>query len=358
MRLRAGWDAAVRRLPRPPDRPQREAPDLAHAAAAAESVPSLAISVVIPTYGRPADLLRCLRALERQEAPAREVIVVCRRHDAPTRSALEALESSLPLRVEVVDAERQSVAMNVGVAVATSPVVALTDDDAAPRPGWIAGLQWLHALPAVGAVGGRDLVHTPEGTLDRQVAEVGVVKWYGRRVGNHHLGAGAAREVDFLKGVNLSVRRDLWTLDERLQGIGIQMHWELDLSLAVRRRGLRVVYDPGLVVDHHPAARTGSLDQRAHRASAAVRHEAHNQTLALLKWLPLSRAFVTLGYDVLVGDSATPGLVRSTVAMARREVGVARFLLATLAGHAHAVATVLRTGRDGSRSHGPRSMGR
>jgi GT2 family glycosyltransferase len=312
----------------------------------------MAISVVIPTYGRPSDLLRCLRALERQEAPAREVIVVCRHHDTPTQRALEALESSLPLRVELVDAERQSVAMNAGVAVATSPVVALTDDDAVPRPGWIAGLQSLHALPGVGAVGGRDLVHTPEGTLDQQVTEVGVVKWYGRRVGNHHLGAGAARNVDFLKGVNLSVRRELWMLDERLQGVGIQMHWELDVSLAVRRSGLQVIYDPGLIVDHHPAARIGNLDQRAHRASAAVRHEAHNQTLALLKWLPLSRALMTLGYDVAVGSSATPGLVRSVVAVVRREPGVARFLLAALAGCSHAVATVLRTGRDGSRSQG------
>jgi len=310
----------------------------------------VSISVVIPTYGRPADLLRCLLALEHQQVHPREVIVVCRRHDAPTRVALERLGSSLPLTVEVIDAECQSVAMNAGVAVATSPVVALTDDDAAPRPTWIAGLQSHHMQPGVGAVGGRDLVHTPEGMLERTVADVGVVKWYGRRVGNHHLGTGAARDVDFLKGVNLSIRRDLWRLDERLQGTGIQMHWEMDVSLAVVGRGLRVVYDPSLIVDHYPAARIGSLDQRTHRARAVVRHEAHNETLAPLKWLPLPRALVTLAYDILVGRPTTPGLVRSAVAMARGERDVARFMLAALAGRWHAVATVLCTARDGPRS--------
>ncbi len=309
----------------------------------------VAISVVIPTYGRPGDLLRCLLALERQQVPAREVIVVCRRHDAPTRIALEELETTLPLRVEVIDAESQSVAMNIGVAVATSPVVALTDDDAAPRPTWIAGLQSHHVQPGVGAVGGRDLVHTPEGMLEREVADVGVVKWYGRRVGNHHLGTGTARDVAFLKGVNLSIRRDLWALDERLQGTGIQMHWEMDVSLGVLVRGLRVVYDPGLIVDHHPGARIGSLDQRTHRASAFVRHEAHNETLAPLKWLPLPRALMTLTYDFLVGRPTTPGLLRGALAMARREPEVSRFLLAALAGRCRAVATVLRMRRNRSR---------
>lgn len=316
----------------------------APAATLAASGSSVSISVVIPTYGRPSDLLRCLLALERQEVPAREVIVVCRRRDTPTRIALEELETTLQLRVEVVDAESQSVAMNAGVAVATSPVIALTDDDAAPRPRWIAGLQSRHAQPGVGAVGGRDLVHTPEGTLQRKVADVGIVKWYGRRVGNHHLGTGAVRDVDFLKGVNLSVRRDLWMLDERLWGTGIQMHWEMGLSLAVIKRGLRVVYDPGLVVDHYPAARIGRADQRAQRTSSVVRNEAHNETLAVLKWLPRSRALAALAYEVLVGYSTTPGLVRSAVAMVRGEPGVTRFLPAALAGRWRAVATVLRGG--------------
>lgn len=318
--------------------PRRPPPDRA---------PVVAISVVIPTYHRPDDLVRCLKALERQEVPAREVIVVCRRDDEPTREALANLDSPLSLKVEVVDAHRQSLAMSKGVAAATSPIVALTDDDAAPRPGWIAGLEACYADPAVGAAGGRDLVHTSSGTVDRQAVQVGLVTWYGRCVGNHHLGSGAVRDVDFLKGVNLSVRRDLWHLDERIQGTGIQVHWEMDVSLGIRRRGLRVIYDPALVVDHYPAARSDSAHGRLRRTSRGVRNAAHNEALALLKWLPLHRALVALAYGVFVGSSAAPGLLRAVVAVARRDLVTARFLPAALFGRAQAAFALLRAGRTG-----------
>jgi hypothetical protein len=159
------------------------------------------------------------------------------------------------------------------------------------------------------------------------------------------LGAGSARDVDFLKGVNLSIRRDLWHLDERLLGTGHQVHWEMDVTLGLRRRGWRVVYDPALVVDHYPAPRIDSADDRSRRKSRGVRNEAHNETLALLKWLPLHRGIVALAYGVLVGSSATPGFARAAVALARRDVDTARFLLAALAGRAQAVFTLLhRTG--------------
>lgn len=305
----------------------------------------MAISVVIPTAGRPGALLRCLRALEEQEVPAREVIVVRRRDDDPTREALARFDSTLSLKVEVVEAHRQSVAMNAGVAAASSPIVALTDDDAVPRPGWIAGLEAHHAEATVGAAGGRDLVHTAIGTLDGQANDVGVVRWYGRCVGNHHLGSGPVRDVGFLKGVNLSVRRDLWELDDRLRGVGHQVHWEMDVSLGICRSGLRVVYDPALVVDHYPAPRVDSEDRRALRTPTWVRNEAHNEALVLLKWLSLPRGLAALGYGLLVGSSAAPGLLRALVDVARRDSDTPRCLPAALAGRTQAVFSLLLAAR-------------
>lgn len=309
---------------------------------------ALAISVVIPTYGRPDDLVRCLRALERQEVPAREVIVVRKSDDVPTRDALAALKTLLPLKVEVVEAHQQSAAMNRGVAAATSPIVALTDDDAAPRPDWIVGLEARHAEAMVGAVGGRDLVHTNAGPLDGRATTVGLIRWYGRCIGNHHLGSGVVRDVSFLKGVNLSVRRDLWQLDARLQGAGVQTHWEMDVSLGVLHRGFRVVYDPALVVDHYPAARIGSDDRAARRTPTVVRDEAHNEALALLKWLPPPRGLATLAYGVLIGSVSTPGLLRGVAAVARRDRCTARLFPAALAGRAQAALALLLAGRAAS----------
>lgn len=34
-----------------------------------------------------------------------------------------------------------------------------------------------------------------------------LVQWFGRVIGNHHLGTGGVREVDILKGVNMSFRQ-------------------------------------------------------------------------------------------------------------------------------------------------------
>jgi len=49
------------------------------------------VSVLVPTYRRPTDLLKCLQALAMQEMPATEVLVVCRTDDQDTHDALELL---------------------------------------------------------------------------------------------------------------------------------------------------------------------------------------------------------------------------------------------------------------------------
>lgn len=305
----------------------------------------ISLSVVIPSYGRPDDLLRCLRALECQELAPHEVIVACRADDEPTRAALAELSTTLRLVVEVVDSHQQAVAMNAGVAAATASVVALTDDDAAPAADWLRRLQDPYADPRVGAVGGRDVIHTASGVLDGRAAQVGLITSYGRCIGNHHLGFGDARDVDFLKGVNLSVRRELWHLDGRLQGHDIQTHWEMDLLLGVRQRRLRVIYDPAIVVDHYPKMRAGADDRRGRRAPRGIHNESHNEFLALARWLPPQRAAAALLYATLVGSVTTPGLTRGVIALARRDRYAARVSLAGLAGRRQALGALLRGGR-------------
>jgi len=56
----------------------------------------------------------------------------------------------------------------------------------------------------VSGVGGRDAIQRSEPWFhgDREI--VGQLQWYGSLIGDHHRGVGAAREVDVLKGVNMS----------------------------------------------------------------------------------------------------------------------------------------------------------
>jgi glycosyltransferase involved in cell wall biosynthesis len=303
------------------------------------------IAVVVPTFSRPEHLLRCLRALERQTVEPAEVIVAGRDHDDATRAAVAELAGDRIRYLTVRFGAPQLAAMNAGVEAADAQIVAFTDDDAEPRPDWLARLEAHFADPAVGAVGGPDLVHLSGGVLEGSESRVGVVTWYGRTVGNHHLGVGAARPVDFLKGVNLSVRRALWDVDPRLQGEGIQMHWEMDLCLGIRRRGHRVVYDPAIVVDHHPAPRATTADTRWPRTARAVWSEAHNETLVLLNRTTGIRRLLALPYALLVGTAAAPGVLRATAKLARGHAEAFGVLATTIRGRAAALRTLRQPGR-------------
>ena len=98
------------------------------------------ISVLVPTYRRPADLARCLLALQRQQRLPDEVIVVARPEDDATHERLAdpSVGGALPLRIVPVDVPGQVAALNQGLDSATGDVVAITDDDAAPRADWLA----------------------------------------------------------------------------------------------------------------------------------------------------------------------------------------------------------------------------
>jgi hypothetical protein len=166
---------------------------------------------------------------------------------------------------------------------------------------------------------------------------VGRLTYYGRILGNHHLGVGGLREVDILKGVNLSVRGDLARaigIDPRLRGTTTEHHWEIDLCLQMKKRGQAVFYDPGIVVDHRPTARVGETRTFGERQ---VRDAAHNETLALLRYLSTGRALLHLGFASLAGNRPAPGIVRLL-----SERASPRAVLANLRGRALAVATHAR----------------
>ncbi|HWN39436.1 MAG TPA: glycosyltransferase [Gammaproteobacteria bacterium] len=100
------------------------------------------VSVVVPTYGRPVLLSRCLEALAAQTLPRAdfEVIVVSDGPDALTRAAID--RSGLPVRYRTLPRRSgPATARNAGWRVALAPIVAFTDDDSVPSPDWLrAGL--------------------------------------------------------------------------------------------------------------------------------------------------------------------------------------------------------------------------
>lgn len=104
--------------------------------------PPPAVSVVVPTFQRAGRLPALVAALEAQaNAPIFEVVVVDNgsTDETPARLADLAARTSLDLRVVRVPTNRGPArARNLGVRSARAPVLAFTDDDCLPLPGWLA----------------------------------------------------------------------------------------------------------------------------------------------------------------------------------------------------------------------------
>jgi GT2 family glycosyltransferase len=299
----------------------------------------LTVSVVVPTVNRTRLLHLCLLALARQERRPAQVIVVAREDDEPTLGYLaRGAPADLPLSIVRVSVPGMVAALNAGLAAATGDIVAFTDDDAAPRPDWIERLvRHYEADAGVAGVGGRDWIEAEAAVPPQR--NVGLVQWFGRMIGNHHLGVGPARDVDVLKGVNMSFRRVALgelRFDTRLRGTGAQIHNEVGFCLWLRRRGWRLIYDPAVAVDHAVGPRP-SHDQRHSVDAGAVRDSVHNETLALLDHLPPARRAVFLLWALLVGTRAAPGAVQCVRFLVQRQPAPFLRLRASYAGRLDAV---------------------
>jgi cellulose synthase/poly-beta-1,6-N-acetylglucosamine synthase-like glycosyltransferase len=190
-------------------------------------------------------------------------------------------------------------------------IICITDDDAAPRPDWLQRIeQHFENDPSLGGVGGRDFVHNGSGDSHRSVNVVGTLQWFGRAVGNHHLGAGDAREVYFLKGANMSYRRSALNgllFDQRLRGEGAQVCNDMAFSLTLRQHGWKLLYDPDVSVDHYPAPRFDSIGRGGfHPLGAEI--SAYNQYWALATGMaPGRRRDIACAFQILVGSRSLPG---------------------------------------------------
>lgn len=184
----------------------------------------LAVTVVVPTCGRPELLRRCLAALDRQTLPRGqfEVIVV---DDSVLRSGPAA-------------------ARNRGWRRARAPIVAFTDDDTEPDPRWLES--GLKAMAAADAAAGRTVMPIPHPPTDYERDAQGLER------------------AEFVTA-NCFVRRALL---ERLGGFdeSFRMAWREDSDLHFRllRRGARLVRAPDAVVVHpvRPAPWGVSLAQQ------------------------------------------------------------------------------------------------
>lgn len=272
----------------------------------------MTISVIVPTYNRVEALLNCMQGIERQTRYPNEIIVVVRNTDERTLSYLSTI-SIKNLKIVLIEKTGVIAALNFGIEQSSGSIVVLTDDDTIPHVNWLEKIENYYLTePNVGGVGGRDIVHSRGKPIPAVKEKVGIIKPYGRVIGNHHIGIGSTREVDILKGANMSFRKDAilgLKFDEKLKGTGAQVYNEMEISLSVKKKGWKLIYDPHLCVDHFPAERFDE-DKRNEFNETAFFNTAHNETYTLLKHSNWGRRLLFIVWIILVGSKASPGVVQ------------------------------------------------
>ena len=130
-------------------------------------------TVVIPSYERPAKLARAIECLAAQSERSFEVIVI-------DQSAEPWSERDRPWGIELdyihTDLRGAVGARNLGARLATGEVIAFTDDDCEPGPGWLAAARPLFADPGVVGVEGLIRCEAASGPQWRVVTNEG---WRG-----------------------------------------------------------------------------------------------------------------------------------------------------------------------------------
>lgn len=218
------------------------------------------ITVAIATMDRPEALARCLEALAAGEARPMEVLVVDQGRDERTRRVIEAQEG---LSVSWLPQERRGLAASRNLALerAGGPVIAVTDDDCIPSPGWVAALARAFALPdPPDAVTGPVLPWGPE------APGLYAVSSRTRETPAEFRG----RSLPWLvgTGANFAARRE-WIeraggYDDRLgAGTAGGAGEDMDLLYRLLRLGARIRYEPAALVYHERQPKERRLASRS-----------------------------------------------------------------------------------------------
>ncbi len=223
--------------------------------------PTVPVTAAVAACDRPAALLRCLDAIFGGEALPAEVIIVDQSRDDAVADAVAGAAGPAPIRYLQQERQGLSASRNGALAMASQPIVAFTDDDCVPSPGWV---RTIHGVLAgdggLAAVTGRVLplgedrpdthVVSPRESTEARVYRGRVVPW---EVGT---------------GGNLAARRSwldrIGRFDERLgAGSPGQAAEDSELLYRLLLAGAVIRYEPESLVYHERQTAAQRLASRS-----------------------------------------------------------------------------------------------
>jgi GT2 family glycosyltransferase len=283
---------------------------------------NLSVSIVIPTLWRLDILEKSIGAVAKMDIQPMEILVICRpKDDTETYDWLVNISKEIEiLKIVTIDIPGQVQAMNAAIPLAKGDIVAILDDDALPKSDWLSEIIKCYKDPKVGAVGGRDIVHQYGKIHDTPQTQIaGVRDFWGNIIGNHHLVVGEAREVDVIKGCNLTFRRHAvgsLKFDERLLGKGAQVGNDSWFSLCIKQLGYKVILNPQAIVDHYPAERADGARDTLSKEKCF--ENTANHIAITVSFLDLWDKLKFISFYIVVGNRFCPGVLHFLNTMLKR----------------------------------------
>lgn len=227
------------------------------------------VSVIVPTHGRPAALALCLAALGAQNYPAQcfEVIVVDDGGSPPAGLVVDEFRDALHVRHLTQAHAGPARARNRGARAATGELLAFTDDDCRPDPGWLDRLVAALEQSPGAMVGGRVVNALPSNrcaTASQLIVDA-VYSYYNER----------STRAQFCASNNLGVAREdfeaIGGFDERFTVLACE---DRDLCDRWTHSGRTLAYAPDAVIRHaHAMGVAGFV--RQHFAYGRGAHHYH-----------------------------------------------------------------------------------
>ncbi|MEV0069351.1 mycofactocin biosynthesis glycosyltransferase MftF [Amycolatopsis sp. NPDC050768] len=246
------------------------------------------LTIVVPVHDRADELARCLAGLD----GAHPVLVVDDASADP--AAIAAVAAAHGAKLVRRDTNGgPAAARNTALDHVTTELIAFLDSDCVPRPEWTDRLAAHFADPLLAAVAPRIRPLAPDTTAGR----------YTRAAGSLDLGDQQARvapgtRVSYVPTAALVARRS--ALEAVAQGGAVfdpamRVGEDVDLVWRLHAAGLRVRYDPSVLVDHEePTTWRGLLSRRFRYGTSAApltqRHPDAMAPLVLHPWPTLTVA--------------------------------------------------------------------
>lgn len=233
------------------------------------------VSIIIPGYGKADYTLRCLKSLMTSGIGSRfEVLVV---EDASGDRSAEALRQVEGIQLVWNDENLGFLrSCNKAVAMSKGEFIYLLNNDTIVTPGAVNALVNAARMRPDAGILGSKLIY-PNGSLQ----EAGGVVWsngdaanYGRHQDPNEPRFNYVREVDYISGASILLRRALWKLVDGFDERYVPAYYEdTDLSIRLQKMGRPTLYVPQSVVIHCEGVSNGTSTDHGIKAYQVVNRE-------------------------------------------------------------------------------------